>query len=1397
MDKKRLLGLLLLFLQTVVTASAQLTPEIWGWMYKYGDYTGCISFSADAPETIAKLKNTNSDAIGNAGSVIIDGKLHYIYANMTYASIGWAQAFYYRYDAATWTIEQSRTSITDYELIAYETAHDKVTGTVYGEFYNAAANGMEWGIIDYVAKTRTTIATAARQYVALGITRAGQLYGVATDGNLYKVDKATGEETLVGPTGLTIYSSYPNSGEIDQSDDTFYFSASTSGTAASLYKVDLATGVATKVGDFPSGKQIYGMMITGDLVDTAAPAAPTSLAADFANGSLTGNISFTVPTTTPVGEALTGNLTYKITANGTVVATGATTAGANESVSVTVEEGMVEFAVTVAANEKEGSAAKISHFIGFDTPEDVTGVALSIDASGQATLTWTEPAATLNGGYMGPLSYRIVRYPEGIVVTEDATGSSYTETLTNEEMMFYYYGVTAVNGSKQSAEVLSPKRPYGTNGMGLPYEVTFRNDDEQVELFSVLDANGDGKTWVFDNTNKVMRSTTGSVESDDWLFSPGFNFKAGYTYSIGVHAKTYLATYPTKLEVKAGKSMTPAGMTIDVATATLDSYQYQWLQSDVTVEEDGVYYVGMHDISDTNGFSTFIDGMKIEIVSSPEAPDSVKNMQVVADEQGELKATLSFTAPTTAINGTTLTTLDKIEIMRDGTLIKTIDEVAPGQQFTGIEDAEVDADGFKTYTVIAYGNDLKGLRREQTVYIGVDVPSPVENIKAIDNQTSITLSWDEPAVIGQNGGRVIPSEVSYYVYAHDMITKIGTTDTNTFTIDSLTTDGTQHVALFYVRAYNKIGASGYWRPVRMMVGQPYALPFKESFAGGKAEHPSWTEGNVYITSINPAYAADDDGGSFALVTSSKGEKGSYNTGKIVLGNAVNPKLQFCYRGEPGRDIVLKALIGKADATADELTEVRIADLQDNDWHQAKLSLADYADEPYVIVKLYVESNEDDRIMTLVDNIQVRDILEHDLAVTLTAPEQISVGNKVAVHVDVENLGDNEAKDFTLKLTCGSQVTEQTVEDAIPSLGKAGYDFEYQTSTLKSDGQQLQVKAELAYDIDLNTDNDVAEAAVALFDAQASPAENLTVTGDNSKDNPVTLSWDAPANGQETVIDDFERYEDNLTTGIGDWTTTDLDHGEAAALSATTYGHEGEEFAFMTLNPSNLGILGSYPVLAPHSGNQYLMAIAAYKDGAAQDVNDWLISPQLPGKAQTVSFWAKNMSSPETINVLYSSTDTSTDHFTTLNSYTVEGSTWTKIEETLPEGSKYFAIQRTTAAANALMLMIDDVLMTRLDQPEAYRIYRDGELLATVSDATTYEDTDATEGEHQYALTAVYADGSESAPVYATATVVSGITVLTVGSAIDAPVYDLQGRQVNPSAMTRGIYIINGKKVVKK
>lgn len=203
--------------------------QLWGNIVNESDakLNGMYRFSLTDPTPVGMT--TSSRFIANAGSVYYDTHFRFIYADYTYASQGQVSANIFDYtvdDNETWASTGKHKSVNA-NLIAVETAFDRKTGKVYGEFYtDKSLSTMEFGVADYDALTRTTIGTATHKYVAIGLTSDLVMYGVATDGNLYSISTTDGTETLVGPTGLTLQTTegtvYAQSGEIDQRDNTFY-----------------------------------------------------------------------------------------------------------------------------------------------------------------------------------------------------------------------------------------------------------------------------------------------------------------------------------------------------------------------------------------------------------------------------------------------------------------------------------------------------------------------------------------------------------------------------------------------------------------------------------------------------------------------------------------------------------------------------------------------------------------------------------------------------------------------------------------------------------------------------------------------------------------------------------------------------------------------------------------------------------------------------------------------------------------------------------------------------------------------------------------------------------------------------------------------------------------------
>lgn len=245
-------------LQAAGTAAQR---TLWGYMGSCTDWPtssadyGFMAFTAGASPTFSDLLVDAVHTMSpNGGGALHDGlydAVHYVKEeNML-------KVTHYQFSTdGKWHSTIVPTLVSDPTLIATETASSRATGKVYGQFYNNALSGFEFGVIDYDAMERTTIAESQHKYVALGVTSYEVVYGVATDGNLYRIDTETGEERLIGATGVSVAESsrqsYGQSGEIDQDDDVFYWACIDKDKHAALYTVDLASGAPPSLQTCPT-----------------------------------------------------------------------------------------------------------------------------------------------------------------------------------------------------------------------------------------------------------------------------------------------------------------------------------------------------------------------------------------------------------------------------------------------------------------------------------------------------------------------------------------------------------------------------------------------------------------------------------------------------------------------------------------------------------------------------------------------------------------------------------------------------------------------------------------------------------------------------------------------------------------------------------------------------------------------------------------------------------------------------------------------------------------------------------------------------------------------------------------------------------------------------------------
>lgn len=331
--------------------------------------------------------------------------------------------------------------------------------------------------------------------------------------------------------------------------------------------------------------------VTSPWIGNDTPAAVTDLVALAEDATV--SLSFTPPTVGKNGGYIdTEALTYEI---------GRTPGGVlSESFSGPfpyIDEdvpapGKYEYRVIGYVEENAGEAAVVeSAWIGADTPKSVTDVELT-DVEGKPQVTFRAPAEGVNGGYIDVenLRYRIVRDPGSEMLTESLTDTVYVDS-DDLSLALYRYTVTTLSGDMESESVTSNALVFGS-ALGLPYETSMDSADEMA-LWTIVDANNDTKSWVYDATEKEMKYTAYSA-ADDWLFTPPFEAKKG-SHTLEFRARAEKYRYPESIEVTLGSDVLPGeSQTVIASYPEINSTLSELYTVDFSVPSDGVWYIGLH-----------------------------------------------------------------------------------------------------------------------------------------------------------------------------------------------------------------------------------------------------------------------------------------------------------------------------------------------------------------------------------------------------------------------------------------------------------------------------------------------------------------------------------------------------------------------------------------------------------------------------------------------------------------------------------------------------------------------------------------------------------------------------------------------------------------------------------
>lgn len=1381
------------------------------------DYTsGIYSFPAESPLQLTLQKESRFISV-NGGGDVVNGIYHYISDND-----GLGSSYNYRmylYDAATW-IPKDNFRVPD-NWSATDLSHDPATGRLYGCF---TQNRSTWhfGWMNPSDATFHEVASAGGGYPVVASNRFGAIYAIDYQGNLLAVNKADGTAEVMFATGLQPEGM--QTGCFDPESDILYWCFRDAENHTALYAIDLAAGAdgVSLVSAFPMDEIVTGAYIDPVSPDVSvAPEAVGNLEAVSAGEDVT--VSFTLPSAAINGMPLpSSEVEYMVLVDG-IMPQQRTLAAAGDEVRLgyTLADG--EHMVTVAAfcNGEAGLLATQRFFVGPDTPQPVSSVAAT--RSGDTFIaTWAPPVGGANGGSINPdaIRYEVKFFTGNTSETHTVAEPRFEQIVDISYAANCRVEITAVDGQLRSEAVASAPVMMG-KGYAIPYAASFDNG-AGVADFLMDDVNGDGSTWYYEPIYEDMRTDykLNDGKMDDWLYTPILNLDNGYFYHLQFGARTAGVSYEERMEVKAGLLRTPADMSVEVIPeATYVSTSFVTTDGYFTIPESGNWHVGFHSVTEGTSFYISIDDIKIERGGLMTAPAKVSDVKATPAAAGVLQCEIAFTTPVLTLDGDPIDENMKVEVRRSGRKLKEFTDVQPGAAL--VASAVPGVQGVNKYEIVCSNGDGFGIPVAVSVYLGEDKPLPPENVKVSFVKGGIpVVTWDAPSG-GVNGGVLNESKLTYSVrrgfdkqYILQNSREKSVTDTHGLDVVE------QAIMYYEVYATNGAGTSERAESQHFVMGTPYQMPYFESFKDMQEMRGPWLgllidnpQGAWYIDSEGARPSCEPVDGNGGLVTFAPGNEPHTSTiasPLVCIDDAEYPVLEFYFYCTRENESRLNIGV-RTEQTEYEV--IRGFDVCDQSfqpgWNLVRIPLDDYKGEGYVQVYFTGENGcvyGNNRIH--LDCIGISDIPRFDVAaVALDTPDIIVPGKEATFMATVENTGIEQVDDITVTLLRDGEPVSTNAIPSLPYLGKL--------VVALTDMPDLSFPEIVSYSFEVsagkdgNSANDLSAAHPVTVELPHYPVPALRGYVDGTD---AVLEWDAPATAgvRAPCRDGFEDYTPFAIDNVGDWTLTDIDGaaGTTGILDGEgnpiEYDNSGKPMAYQVFNPGMLGFPmvdedGQRSMYAAHGGQQMMCAFCdldAYND-------DWLISPLLPGDAQTIEFYAKSYTGYyglESFVVMVSDGGTGTAEFKEITEIVSAPKDWTLFKFELPQGTRHFAIR--CVSVDQFALCIDDVkFIPDSSEPvdlrlEGYNIYLDNSLVRTAApgDNTCRIPVDAGNQTPKFRISAVYHLG-ESAYSPVVELDMSSVTAVMSGSELcEARAMNGGLRITQPQASSASVYTAAGNRV---
>lgn len=476
---------------------------------------------------------------------------------------------------------------------------DCSTGDLYGILCHRGGMQMPHELvrIETLEGTPAKVGQLNGKFMALACDLWGNMYAMASDGVLFKVDQTTGKTTRIGSTSLRADLTEVQSMEFDRDTGELWWSFLDMEADVWLAKIDPATGQVLTKHRVNSNALLGALHIPYTETTMSSPGTVSDLSAQPGEADVT--FSWRMPEYTISGGALAGPLKLEIRRGGVLVMTlenlqpGAE-ATWTDTTAPTGED--LRYAFTCYEQGRRGESVFTNVHIGADVaaaPSEVKAVASGTDG---VTLTWQAPATDRNGLAQDPaqLTYRVTRTPDA----REWTGLTAT-TLTDsglKEYNMYTYTVYAINAQGEGAGTAGEPVAAGP-AIAMPWYPDLTSAETEGQ-FTVLNLNDDNYYWTRKDGRYLLNTTI--KKADDWLITPPLHLEAGVNYKLTYSLETGASTLTSteNLRVTLGTDATPESHTTVIRDLNAFKQKTQTLEETLTVDKSGDYTLGFYGYSD-------------------------------------------------------------------------------------------------------------------------------------------------------------------------------------------------------------------------------------------------------------------------------------------------------------------------------------------------------------------------------------------------------------------------------------------------------------------------------------------------------------------------------------------------------------------------------------------------------------------------------------------------------------------------------------------------------------------------------------------------------------------------------------------------------------------------------